>query len=90
LHLYYYSHPALYIPSFILYNAIVNRNTERRNEEETKMMNWMNMNNMANVLAEDVYAPELRNPLNSGMTGNRKQDAKKTGGWLSRLFGQKR
>ena len=54
------------------------------------MMNWMYMNSMANVLAEDVYAPELRNPLNSGMTGNRKQDAKKTGGWLSRLFGQKR
>ena len=53
------------------------------------MMNWMNMNNMATVLAEDVYAPELRNPLNSGMRGNRKQDAKKTGSWLSRRTGKR-
>lgn len=54
------------------------------------MMNWMNMNSMANVLAEDVYAPELRNPLNSGMAVNRERDGKKTGSWLSRLFRQNR
>ena len=54
------------------------------------MMHLMNTNNMAAILAEDVYAPELRNPLNSGMRGNGKQDEKKAGGWLSRLFGQNR
>ena len=54
------------------------------------MMNWMNMSSMAAVLAEDVYAPELRNPLNSGMTGNREQGENKTGSWLNRLFGRNR
>ena len=53
------------------------------------MMSWMNMNSMAVVLAEDVYAPELRSPLTSGMSGNRKQNGKKTGSWLSRLFGNR-
>ena len=49
------------------------------------MMNMMNMmnnaytSNLSVILAEDVYAPELRNPKLSGMsqTGN---------GLLSRLF----
>ncbi len=54
------------------------------------MFYQINYSNMAAVLAEDVYAPELRNPLNSGMSGNRKQDGKKTGSWLGRLFGQNR
>ena len=30
------------------------------------------MNNMATVMAEDVCAPELRNPLTSGIRVNRK------------------
>ena len=54
------------------------------------MMYLMNTNNMAAILAEDVYAPELRSPLTSGMSENRKQGGKKTGNWLSRLFGQNR
>ena len=43
------------------------------------MNNWMNQINMASVLAEDVHAPELRNPKNSGM---------RFGGWLGRLVGR--
>ena len=47
------------------------------------MMNYMSMmpiNHIANQLAEDAGAPELRNPLNSGMRAE---------SWLSRLFGRK-
>ena len=47
------------------------------------MMNYMSMmpiQNIANLLAEDTGAPELRNPLNSGM---------KAKSWLNRLFGRK-
>ena len=47
------------------------------------MMNYMSMmpvNHIAVMLAEDTGAPELRNPLNSGMQAK---------GWLSRLFGRK-
>ena len=40
------------------------------------MINMMN-NNMANMLAEDAGAPELRNPLNSGMQAT---------SWLNRLI----
>lgn len=40
------------------------------------MINMMN-NNMAYMLAEDAGAPELRNPLASGMQAT---------GWLSRLI----
>ena len=43
------------------------------------MNSWMNHVNMASVLAEDVHAPELRNPKNSGM---------RFGGWLGRLIGR--
>ena len=43
------------------------------------MNNWMNQINMASVLAEDVNAPELRNPRNSGM---------RFGGWLKKLTGR--
>ena len=43
------------------------------------MNNWMNHANMASMLAEDVHAPELRNPKNSGM---------RFSGWLSRLVGR--
>ena len=43
------------------------------------MNHWMNQINMASVLAEDVHAPELRNPKNSGM---------RFGGWLNRLIGR--
>ena len=43
------------------------------NREDTFM-------NIAAMLAEDTGAPELRNPLNSGM---------KAEGWLRRLFGRK-
>ena len=40
------------------------------------MNHWMNQINMASVLAEDVHAPELRNPKNSGM---------RVKSWLRRL-----
>ena len=40
------------------------------------MINMMN-NNMANMLAEDAGAPELRNPLAGGMQAT---------GWLNRLI----
>ena len=43
------------------------------------MNHWMNQINMASVLAEDVHAPELRNPKHSGM---------RFGGWLGRLIGR--
>ena len=40
------------------------------------MMNY-DMQNMSYLLAEDVNAPELRNPMNSGMRRE---------GWLRRLL----
>ena len=49
----------------------------------------MNHSHMAALLAEDVYAPELRNPKISGMSKNRKRSGKRTGNWLSRLLGNK-
>ena len=49
------------------------------------MMNWMNNNaqvmNMAVLMAEDVGAPELRNPLVSGLRAK---------GIFSRLFGKRK
>ena len=50
------------------------------------MMNWMNhysvqVMDMAARMAEDVGAPELRNPLTSGMRAK---------GFFSRLFGQRK
>ena len=47
------------------------------------------MNNMAAVLAEDVYAPELRNPRLSGMSKTRKTITERIADGLSRLLGQK-
>lgn len=44
------------------------------------MNNRMNHTNLASVLAEDVHAPELRNPRHSGM---------RFGGWLRRLTGRR-
>ena len=44
------------------------------------MMNNDRFMNIATLLAEDTGAPELRNPLNSGMRAK---------GLLSRLFGRK-
>ena len=47
------------------------------------MMNYMSnmpIDNLASLMAEDAGAPELRNPLNSGMTAK---------SWLSRLFSKK-
>ena len=44
------------------------------------MMNNDCFMNIATLLAEDTGAPELRNPLNSGMRAK---------GLLSRLFGRK-
>ena len=44
------------------------------------MMNNVQFMNIAAVLAEDTGAPELRNPLNSGMRAK---------GLLSRLFSRK-
>ncbi len=47
------------------------------------MMNYMSMmpvNHIAAMMAEDAGAPELRNPLNSGMRAK---------SLLSRLFGRK-
>ena len=49
----------------------------------------MNRSHMAAVLAEDVYAPELRNPRNSGMSRIRKPVMKQLLDGLNRLFGQK-
>ena len=51
------------------------------------MMNWMYHNNnvqvmnMAARMAEDAGAPELRNPLTSGMRAK---------GFFSRLFGKRK
>ena len=50
----------------------------------------MDRSNMAAVLAEDVYAPELRNPKISGMSKSRKTIAERIGSRLNHLFGQKR
>ena len=47
------------------------------------MMNYMSnmpIHNIADLLAEDAGAPELRNPLNSGMRAKN---------LLARLFGRK-
>ena len=45
------------------------------------MMNYENtFMNIATMLAEDTGAPELRNPLNSGMRSK---------SWLNRIFGRK-
>ena len=44
------------------------------------MNNWMNNANMASILSEDVNAPELRNPLYSGMRFT---------SWLKRLTSRK-
>ena len=49
----------------------------------------MNHMNMAAVLAEDVYAPELRNPRVSGMSKNRKTLTERIANGLNRLLGQK-
>ena len=55
-----------------------------KNEEADSMMNLMynndRMMNIAARMAEDVGAPELRNPLNSGMRFK---------GILALLFGRK-
>ena len=40
------------------------------------MMNYMMIHNMANMMAEDTGAYELRNPANNGMRAE---------GWISRL-----
>ena len=53
------------------------------------MVNQMNHSHMAAVLAEDVYAPELRNPKISGMSRNRKTIAERIANKLNRLLGQK-
>lgn len=53
------------------------------------MYNQMNHSNMAAMLAEDVYAPELRNPRVSGMTKNRKTITERIINGLNRLLGQK-
>ena len=50
----------------------------------------MNHSNMAAVLAEDVYAPELRNPKISGMSKTRKAITERIVNGLNRLLGQKR
>ena len=57
-----------------------------KKRRKTEMMNWMNHHNaqtmnMAARMAEDVGAPELRNPLASGMRAK---------GILSRLFGKRK
>ena len=49
----------------------------------------LNHSNMAAVLAEDVYAPELRNPKISGMSKNRKTIAERIVNGLNRLLGRK-
>ena len=57
-----------------------------KKRRKTEMMNWMNNNNvlvmnMAARMAEDVGAPELRNPLAGGMRAK---------GFFSRLFGKRK
>ena len=49
----------------------------------------LNHSHMAAVLAEDVYAPELRNPRISGMSKNRRSIRERVVNGLSRLLGQK-
>lgn len=49
----------------------------------------MNRSHMAAMLAEDVYAPELRNPRNSGMSRIRKPVMKQLTNGLNRLFRRK-
>ncbi len=49
----------------------------------------INQQNMAAVLAEDVYAPELRSPRVSGMSKTRKTIAERIADGLNRLLGQK-
>ena len=53
------------------------------------MYDQMNHSDMATVLAEDVYAPELRNPKTSGMSQNRKSLTERIVSGLNRLLGQK-
>ena len=53
------------------------------------MYNQLNESHMAVVLAEDVYAPELRNPRTSGMSKNRKSLRERVVNRLNRLLGQK-
>ena len=48
----------------------------------------MNHSHMAAMLAEDVHAPELRNPQISGMNKNRNSISKRIANGLFRLFGQ--
>jgi hypothetical protein len=57
-----------------------------KKRRKTETMNWMNNHNtqemnMAARMAEDAGAPELRNPLTSGMRAK---------GFLSRLFGKRK
>ena len=54
-------------------------NTGRQKEDETMISNMLNnyMNNMSHMMAEDVNAPELRNPLHNGM---------KKESWLRRVL----
>ena len=57
-----------------------------KKRRKTKMMNLMNNNNIpvmniAARMAEDVGAPELRNPLAGGMRAK---------GFFSRLFGKRK
>ena len=57
-----------------------------KKRRKTKMMNWMNNNNvpvmnMAARMAEDVGAPELRNPLAGGMRAKV---------FFSQLFGKRK
>ena len=57
-------------------------NDQHTLKEEKAMMNLMNTAytcNMSTILAEDVCAPELRNPKHSGISTIRK-------GFLTRLF----
>lgn len=57
-----------------------------KKKEEAKMMNSMMTYNMANMMAEDTGAFELRNPVISGMHGNERKDPmiirKGKKGWL--------
>lgn len=49
----------------------------------------MNHMNMAKMMAEDVFAPELRNPQISGMSKNHTSIAERIVNRLNHLFGQK-
>ena len=51
------------------------------------MYKLMNDENYASVLAEDVNAPELRNPLLMRLNQGSKRERAKN--WLARLFGKK-